>query len=258
MTPHSLLDRMRQTRLWQKLRDWRYLRRQRARRQLFRPFVPAGGLVFDVGANVGHYTLLFHSLGARVVAIEPQHELAAGLRWRFAGARGIEIVQTALGAAPSTARLHKSPALSEIASLRDDIAERSRFASQAGFSDSETVPVATLDSLIAQFGRPDFCKIDVEGFEREVLAGLNCALPSLSLEFNREFWRETVDCMTRLGQLGAYRFNYALAESTRLNGSGWNDAAQTIAELSADPDPLQWGDLYARLAGGAPGPSFPT
>ena len=256
MTPRSLPDRLRRTRLWQKLRDWRYLRRHQALRQFFRPFVPPGGLVFDVGANVGHYTLLFHSLGARVVAVEPQRELAAGLRWRFAGARGIEIVQTALGAAPSTARLHKSPALSEIASLRDDIAERSRFASQASFSDSETVPVVTLDSLIAQFGRPDFCKIDVEGFEREVLAGLSGALPLLSLEFNREFWSETVDCIARLGQLGTYQFNYALGESPRLDGSGWNDAAKTIAELSADPDPLQWGDLYARLAGGGAGPSL--
>lgn len=243
----SALKFLRKTQAWQMLHDWRYVRRHRARREFYRQFVRRGALVFDIGANVGNYTLLFNWLGARVVAVEPQASLAAGLRRRFAGRERVEIVRTALGAAQSTAVLHKAPGLTEIASLREDVAERSRFAATHAFSDSEAVPVATLDSLVAQHGRPDFCKIDVEGFEREVLAGLTRPLPRLSLEFNREFWPETLQCLARLGELGRYRFNYALGETPAYAQVDWMDATGLATTLQLNSDPLLWGDIYARL-----------
>ena len=43
-----------------------------------------------------------------------------------------------------------------------------------------TVSVITLDDLIAQYGEPAFCKIDVEGYELEVLRGLSRPLRTLS------------------------------------------------------------------------------
>ncbi len=238
----SFIDPIRQTHLWQKLKDWRYLHRHRALRKFYGQFVQPGSLVFDIGANVGHYALIFRSLGAKVVAVEPQAGLAAGLRWRFSSQKDMQIVQAAVGATRSTAVLHKAPNQSEIASLRADVGERSRFAASHHFSETETVPVVTLDSLLQQFGRPDFCKIDVEGFECEVLAGLSQPLPLLGLEFNREFWNETKQCLGRLGELGDYRFNYTLGEIPALGGSGWMTAAALIAELEANQDPLLWGD----------------
>lgn len=225
------LDALRQTRLWQRLRDWRYLRRQRARRIFYRQFVPPRSLVFDIGANVGHYTLIFQSLSARVLAVEPQAELAAGLRRRFAGSKDVQIVQTALGRQESTATLHKATGLSEVASLRTDISERSRFANLYDRAAVETVPVTTLVALVQQYGRPDFCKIDVEGFEIEVLAGLNTALPLVSFEFNREFWPETEVCLNCLDALGRYRFNYALGENDALELPDWPDSRQLRAVL---------------------------
>lgn len=242
------LDQLRQTRFWQKLRDERYLWSHRRRRAFYRQFVPPGSLVFDIGANVGHYTLLFTSLRARVLAVEPQAELAAGLHRRFAGSNSVRIVQTALGAAPAIATLHKAPGQTEIASLRDDVMARSRFAAQFAATAVETVPVVTLDSLVLQHGRPGFCKIDVEGFESEVLAGLSAPLPALSIEFNREFWEVAVQCVTRLTTLGNYRFNYALGEDDFLAMPNWVDADTLCARLSSNPDPLLWGDIYARLA----------
>jgi FkbM family methyltransferase len=242
----ALLDPLRRTSFWQQLRDWRYLRRNRARSQFYRELLKPGALVFDIGANVGHYALIFHRLQARVVAVEPQADLVAGLRRRFHGWSRMEIVQTALGPAPGSAVLRKTAGLSEVASLREDVGERSRFAAEHPFSAQETVPVGTLDSLVTRFGTPDFCKIDVEGYEHEVLAGLTQPLPLLSLEFNREFWEVTVSCVARLSELGDYRFNYALGESTTFGRPTWTSAATILADLAAHPDPLLWGDLYAR------------
>ncbi len=239
------LDRIRNTRAWQFLRDRRYLHRQRDRVRFYASFVQAGDLVFDIGANVGHYTLVFRHLGARVVAVEPQANLAAHLARRFEASR-VTIVRTALGAAPSTAMLHKAPGESEIASLRDDVQERSRFSATHRFSETEEVPVTTLDALVARFGTPGFCKIDVEGFEREVLAGLSRPLPLLSLEFNREFWPETLQCIARLETLGFTHFNFVLGTGASFGHPTWMNAADAVRILERNSDPLLWGDIYAR------------
>jgi len=244
----SSLEFLRQTRWWQALSDRRYLDRHRDRQSFYRPVVPPGATVFDIGANVGHYALLFEDLGARVIAVEPQANLATGLRRRFAHRPRVQVIQTALGSEPSTAILHKAPGLTEIASLRDDIGSRSRFAAEHTFSDTETVPVTTLDRLIVEHGLPAFCKIDVEGFELAVLSGLTRPLPLLSLEFNREFWPETTQCLDRLAQLGRYRFNYALGETPQLASQTWLDAAELRRQLEGNAVPLLWADLYARLA----------
>lgn len=245
MLPMSM-DFLRRGRLWQAAREWRFLRRMRPRLDFYRQFVRKGDRVFDIGANVGHYALLFYHLGARVLAVEPQRILSADLQRRFARRPRVQVVRAALGACASTAVLKKAPGLSEIASLRHDVELRSRFAGSHAFSETEIVPVVTLDSLVLQFGVPGFCKIDVEGFEREVLAGLSQPLPVLSLEFSREFWPETIQCLDRLAELGNYRFNFALSESTKLARPEWLDAAELQSTLQSNSDPLLWGDIYAR------------
>lgn len=239
------LDRLRDSRAWQFLRDRRYLHRQRERVRFYASVVSPGDLVFDIGANVGHYTLVFRHIGARVIAIEPQATLAAHLARRFRGP-DVTIIRTALGAAPTTAVLRKAPGESEIASLRADVQQRSRFAATHHFSEREEVPVTTLDALLAKFGTPRFCKIDVEGFEREVLAGLSRPLPLLSLEFNREFWPETLQCIARLEELGFGRFNFVLGTGAMFNLPEWRSAAELVRTLEQNSDPLLWGDIYAR------------
>jgi len=243
----SSLEFLRRTRAWQSVSDARYLQRERARRNFYRQFVPCGALVFDIGANVGHYTLIFASLGARVVALEPQDALATGLRRRFYGRTSVKIIRAAVGAVSSTAVLHKAPGQTEIASLRDDLMARSRFAAEHAFSETETVPVTTLDALVEEHGLPDFCKIDVEGFEPAVLAGLSRQLPVISLEFNREFWSEALKCLERLEALGPYHFNYALGEAASLASPSWVTGSELRATLEKEADPLLWGDLYARI-----------
>src|SRR5919106_1443022 len=77
--------------------------RSRSLSRLYRPFVKAGDLVFDVGAHVGNHTRCFARLDARVVAIEPQAELVAWLRFQFRNEPGVTVLDCALAAAPGKA-----------------------------------------------------------------------------------------------------------------------------------------------------------
>ena len=76
--------------------------------------------------------------------------------------------------------------------------------------------MTTLDALIARHGAPAFAKIDVEGFEAEVLPGLTQAVPALSFEFTTIQRDVALACLERCQALGYVRYNAALGESQEL------------------------------------------
>ena len=112
----------------------------------------------------------------------------------------------------------------------------------------EEVEVTTLDALIAKHGRPRFVKIDVEGFESEVLAGLSQALPAFSFEWVPEIPENAVACIERLRLLGDYEFNCSWGESMRLSRAKWlsPDAMLRVVDEFAGENQM-FGDIYARL-----------
>jgi len=217
---------------------------------LYRPLVPAGGLVFDVGAHLGDRTRAFRKLGARVVAVEPQPEL---MRWleRFHGSDpGVELVAGALGRSAGTARLATSrrhPSLATLASAwRDEVRAGHAGFAQVRWDDEIAVPVTTLDALIHRYGRPDFIKIDTEGHEPEVLAGLSQPVPALSFEFVRGTLERSLQCIQRLERLADFEYNAVAGEQRRLRWPQWHNATDAMDWLNAGADNLASGDVYAR------------
>jgi hypothetical protein len=110
------------------------------------------------------------------------------------------------------------------------------------------VPVTTLDALIGKHGMPSFIKIDVEGFEAEVLAGLTQPAKALSFEFTTIQRDVARACIERCRALGYTHFNSALGESQSLTHAQWVGGDTMAAWLAALPHSANSGDIYAALA----------
>jgi len=112
----------------------------------------------------------------------------------------------------------------------------------------EIVRTTTLDRLISQYGLPSFIKIDVEGFEYEVIKGLSTPVNILSLEFTPEFIESTFNCINYLSKLGRIELNYSLRESMTLSLINWISPQEMIEILSKfRNDDKLYGDVYIRF-----------
>jgi FkbM family methyltransferase len=214
--------------------------------RFYRALVQPAGLCFDIGANVGDRTDLFVSLGARVVAVEPQPGCAAELRRRFGGR--IHLVEAALGPEPGAAELLVA-SYHTLSSLSAEWVEAVRASGRFGefaWDERELVTVTTLDDLIREFGVPDFCKIDVEGYELEVLHGLSQPVPALAFEFTFERIDSRLAAVEHLASLGMGRFNFSYGESLRFALDDWIGADEMLRFLASTPRTIEtFGDVYA-------------
>jgi FkbM family methyltransferase len=143
-------------------------------RRLLRP-----GMTFvDAGANVGYFSLLAASrVGptGRVLSFEPSPPMLERLRAAVSENRldHVEIVPAALGAEDAELHLHLPP---------EGVKSKNHTPSLVPQEGRRRVPVRvrTLDDCLAERGirRVDVLKVDVEGFEWNVLRGASRSLRS--------------------------------------------------------------------------------
>lgn len=228
---------------------------RRSRMHWYSAFVQPGDLCFDIGANLGNRVDCFLRLGASVVAVEPQERCVQVMHRRF-GALPCTVLRAAVGAQPGNGVVHVSSA-HKISSMsrefQDAMARSGRFRG-AGWTGAEEVPVVTLDMLLRAYGTPRFCKIDVEGYEGEVLAGLSHPIPALSFEATPELAGVAEACVQRLSQLGDYGFNLAIGESLRWEFEDWCDGRSVLARVDDLGSGVGWADIYGAVRGNEPRP----
>jgi FkbM family methyltransferase len=216
---------------------------------LYGQFLKPGDLAFDIGAHVGDRTASFRRLGARVVALEPQPGPAMILWFLFGRDRTVTLLRKAVSGAEGEVTLYtnsQNPTVSTISRDFINAAQEAQNWEGQSWDGAITVPVTTLDALIATYGEPAFIKIDVEGNESVVLSGLTTSVLALSFEFTTIAREVAIACLDRIEEIGDYRYNVSLGESQAFVFPADVTAHEMQSYITEAPHMVNSGDVYAR------------
>jgi FkbM family methyltransferase len=221
-------------------------------RDFYRSVIQSGQRVFDVGANVGVLSAVFASLGARVVALEPNADCVRHIQLSYAD-KQIEVIQAAVGAKNGIAVLNVADDRDVRSSIADDWiatmgAQDESY--QGIWSRRNVVPILTLDCLVEHFGMPNFIKVDVEGFEEKVLSGLSAQPPLLSFEFTAAFLAPGLRCLDleifQPGSTFNFAYNRDWGYPTKFEENAWLEKNEIKKALLAVEGSDGQGDIFVR------------
>ncbi len=222
-------------------------------RALYGEFVHEGDTCFDIGANMGSRVASFLMLKAKVIAVEPQRKCIQELKALFSQ-DDVVVVPKGVGAINEIKDFYLADD-SLISSFSQEWiqGQKSGFFKNNRWDHTEKIEVITIDSLIAEYGVPDFIKIDTEGFELEVLQGLSQPVKALSFEYTLPHQQDkAVECINIINNLyqGKALFNICRDEAYQMKLPEWTGYGQFVEIIKSNGFNQQnfgmYGDIYVK------------
>ena len=215
-------------------------------KKFYSRLVRPGDLCFDIGANTGEKAKLFLSLGARIVAVEPQSQCGPALE-----ALGKKYSErfTYLRKAVADVRGKMELHIGNVSEISTFSGEHMKYFGRDGilhWDKKETVEVITLDELLSEYGTPAFLKVDTEGYEANVLARLGRKINCIEFEFIPAFKEKAKKCIDLVERAGPAQFNYNIYEQPRFELRQWVDAEEMKRVLDGIPPGIVHGNIFAK------------
>ena len=220
-----------------KILKWNYYQNKK----FYKSLINKDDLCFDIGANVGTKSKLFLSLNARVIAFEPQstciehlkkikHPQFSYFKWGVGAINGVQKLQLANHI--------------EVATFSQNFIDFFKN-ENLQWNQNENVTIKKIDTLIDEFGIPDYCKIDVEGYEYNILSHLNHQIPIIEFEFTEAFFSETIKCIKLLDTSNRV-YNYNLNECPKFELESWVSAKEIITIFKKLPKTRLHGNIFVK------------
>jgi len=205
----------------------------------------SGDLFFDIGAHLGEKSKKILNKNLKIVMLEPLPQCVKQLKENFRNNKNVEILEKAVGRTSGNMTLEVNSKMPTISTMAKHW-KIGRFSDQK-WDQKISVEVITLDHLIKIYGLPNYIKIDVEGFELNVLLGLSQKAGIISFEFTSEFLDQSFKCLSHLKKIGYNEFNFSIGESRKFFFE-WSNADNLILNLKNESkkNKLLWGDIYCK------------
>lgn len=205
-------------------------------------------LVFDIGANMGQTVNIFIDEAEKVIAFEPNPKLVSHLKNRFekdnviVDNRGIS---TKVGVQNFNISNYHF-----LSTFSNDWISNSRFNNIYSWDDVVVVQTTTLDNIIDEYGTPDYIKIDVEGYEYEILTAFTKLLDNtiLSFEWAEEQKNKIIETVNYLFNLGYNKFYFTEGDEIMFNNQiNWDfyDRFEFFSSLEEERKE-KWGMIYIK------------
>lgn len=217
---------------------------------IFKSIIKVGDLVFDVGSNMGDKSEIFLSLGARVVGFEPQYNCFKQTVNRFMNNINFTSENLALDKkiGVETMYIANYHTISTMSKEFIDETKKERFTNYR-WDETVKVNIEKLDNMIVKYGLPEFIKIDVEGYELNVLEGLTNPVKYISIEYTPELRKNAIECVEYIDKLNDNQtlFNYGYCNMSEFKYDEWISKDEIIKYLESIYDfKSEWGDVYCK------------
>jgi FkbM family methyltransferase len=174
-------------------------------------------LVIDIGANVGNTVEEFLNSSEQVICFEPNPALVSHLKNRFFKR---PVVVDGRGVSNHRGKqIFKISNTNTISTFSEDWINNSRFTDLYDWKREVEVETITMDDIIDEYGIPDYIKLDIEGYEYEVLTSFSKLLPNtvFAFEWAEEQKNKINLIINHLTNLGYNQFSYTEADSIKLD-----------------------------------------
>lgn len=218
------------------------------RRIFYSKFINKNDLCFDIGANVGNRVTPLLKIGAKIIAVEPQKSCYKILRRKFGNK--ITIITKGLCEKECVRKFHISNETTT-SSFSDEwinSVKTNRF-KELNWDKTIDVEMTTLDNLIIQHGTPTFIKIDVEGYELEVLKGLTKPIHMISFEYTvPEQINKIKECIAVIENNNSNILcNYSIEESMEWKLKNWITIPEFLEHIKeSNFIKTGYGDVYLK------------
>lgn len=196
--------------------------------KFYEQFIKKDDLCFDIGANIGAKSELFLKLDAKVIAFEPQTKCLENLEILKNKNKNFSYYPFGIGDKNETKALNLATHI-EVATFSDEFIQFYKNET-IQWNEKETVEVKPINSIIEQFGIPNYCKIDTEGFELKILSSLKYKIPVIEFEFTESHFLETLKIID-LFDSKKTTFNFILNERLKLKLKNWLKADEFKEKL---------------------------
>jgi FkbM family methyltransferase len=205
-------------------------------------------LIFDIGANTGRTIEIFKNVCDKVVAFEPNPILKNILENKYLNQN---IIIDGRGISNKIGKkIFNISNADTISTFSEDWIENSRFTKYYNWDKKIEVETTTLDSLIEEYGIPDYIKIDVEGYEYEVLSAFTKKLNStiISFEWAEEQKEKIEKILNHLISLGYNNFSYTEGDNVLFDSEiKWVTFSNLKLMNNLVPDrKTMWGMIYVK------------
>ena len=211
--------------------------------EFYSNLISSEDLCFDIGSNVGIKSKIMLSIGANVIAFEPQKSCHLDLEKLKQKNGNFNYLPYAVGSKNKFKKLYLGN-YSEVATLSKKFI-KNYTSEKVYWNNHEMVEVKSLNYLIETYGLPKYCKIDVEGYEFEILSNLNYQIPIIEFEFTGKLIVEAYKIID-LFKNKNIEFNYTLNENHDFHLKKWVNGLEIKKIIKDLPIKNLHGNLFCK------------
>jgi FkbM family methyltransferase len=206
-------------------------------------------LIFDIGANRGTFTdvCLSRFTDLEIVTIEPNPELYEWLRNKYEKVNSVIVLPNVVSSVNDTLIDFYLADTDTISTAEMDWIASSRFSAESSWYGPIQIPSITIDSLVEKYGIPNLIKIDVEGYELEVLKGMTSKQKEICFEWAEEQYEKINQSCEHLKNIGYTEFGYIEGDDYLQKPNEYTSWEQSNFHNDINPKRMsKWGMIWAK------------